>query len=238
VTANVQMAERHLRALVRGKRTEQGDSPSRPEPSAERAALLLERTDRQILRLDRLVGDLLDASRIQAGKLELRREPCDLLAAVGEAVEMQRAAWSGRSIALDLPRGDAITLEADPDRIGQVVNTLLTNALKYSPPEQPVAVRVRRVGETARVEVIDHGPGLSAEQQAHLFERFFRVPGIEQQSGSGVGLGLGLYICKTIIERHGGVVGVESALGKGSTFWFMLPLDRADPAPGTEQHPA
>ena len=115
---------------------------------------------------------------------------------------------------------------------------LLTNALKYSPSDQPVTVRVRRAGETARVEIGDHGPGLSAEQQAHLFERFFRVPGIEQQSGSGVGLGLGLYICKTIVERHGGAMGVESDIGKGSIFWFSLPLDRGNPAPGAEQHPA
>jgi signal transduction histidine kinase len=80
-----------------------------------------------------------------------------------------------------------------------------------------------------RVAVRDHGPGLSAEQQAHLFERFYRVPGIEQQSGSGTGLGLGLYICRTIVERHGGTIGVKSAPRAGSTFWFTLPL----PAAGT-----
>jgi signal transduction histidine kinase len=84
-----------------------------------------------------------------------------------------------------------------------------------------------RAGQ-ARVEARDSGPGLTREQQAHLFERFYRAPGIIQQSGSGVGLGLGLYICKTIVERHDGEVGVRSAPGQGSAFWFTLPLGAED----------
>ena len=76
----------------------------------------------------------------------------------------------------------------------------------------------------ARVTVRDHGPGLSLEMQAHLWEPFHQVEGIAQQSGAGAGLGLGLHICRTLIERHGGRCGVESAIGDGSTFWFELPL--------------
>ena len=79
-------------------------------------------------------------------------------------------------------------------------------------------------GDMVWLGVRDQGPGLSAEQQAHLWERFYRVPGIEQLSGSGVGLGLGLNICKTIVERHKGEVGVESAPNEGSTFWFAIPV--------------
>jgi signal transduction histidine kinase len=83
-------------------------------------------------------------------------------------------------------------------------------------------------GGRARVAVRDRGPGLAAAERARVWERFYRVPGIEPRSGAGGGLGLGLYICREIIERHGGEVGVESAPGEGSTFWFALPLATGD----------
>jgi signal transduction histidine kinase/FixJ family two-component response regulator len=222
ITANVQMARRQFeRASQQAAHLEPAHSL---RPSLERSEVLLGRAERQLVRLDRLVGDLLDTSRLQAGKLEMRPEPCDVLEIVRDVVREQRAAWPARGIALDLPRRASLPATADPDRVGQVVTNFLTNALKYSAPDQPVAVRVRRQGAAARVEVRDHGPGLTPDNQAHLFEKFYRVPGIEQQSGSGVGLGLGLYICRAIIERHGGQVGVESTPGAGSTFWFTLPL--------------
>ena len=101
---------------------------------------------------------------------------------------------------------------------------LLTNALKYSAADRPVEVSVQFDSERAVVKVCDEGPGLPAEELARLWERFYRVPGITIQSGSGVGLGLGLHICRTIIERHNGTVGVDSIVGSGSTFWFELPL--------------
>jgi signal transduction histidine kinase len=177
-----------------------------------------------VRRLDRLVDDLLDVSRIQAGRLEMRRARCDLLAIVREASQDQGAAWPRRHIALELPHRASLLIDADEDRIGQVVTNYLTNALKYSPNDQPVTLRVSARAGKARVEACDSGPGLTREQQAHLFERFYRAPGIIQQNGSGVGLGLGLYICKTIVERHDGEVGLRSAPGQGSAFWFTLPL--------------
>lgn len=226
ITANVQMAERTLRPLV----PQDGDQAAGRDPTEartlERAYLLLERTVRQVKRLDRLVGDLLDVSRIQSGKLELVPEPRDLSPIVREVVEEQRAAWPDRTISLELPRRAHVPILADGDRIGQVVTNYLTNALKYSASSQPVAVRMLVRDGQARLEVRDHGPGIAPDQQQRLFERFYRAPGIEQQSGSGVGLGLGLHICKTIVERHGGQVGVQSAPGKGSTFWFTVPLRR------------
>ena len=231
ITANVQLAERDLKALAAA--TDDDATDSKAHSKLERAHMIMERTSRQVARLDRLVGDLLDVSRIESGKLELRLEPHDLLAIVREAVQEQRAAWPLRTVALDLPHRASLPIHADGDRIGQVVSNYLTNALKYSAESQPVTIRVRMRGDSVRVEVRDSGPGLSAGQQARLFERFYRVPGIEQQSGSGVGLGLGLYICKTIIERHGGVLGVESALGKGSAFWFTLPLAGSDTTAAT-----
>jgi signal transduction histidine kinase len=221
ITGNLQLARRQLQGLMQRV---PGKASESLRPPLERSELLLERAGRQAGRLDRLVGDLLDITRIEAGKLAMRRELYDVLAIVGEAVQEQRMAWPRRSIAFDLPRRTALPLVFDGDRIGQVLTNYLTNALKYSSEDQPVAVRVRIQAGSVRVEVHDAGPGLPASQQAHLFERFYRAPGIEQQSGSGIGLGLGLYISKTIVERHGGAVGVESAVGTGSTFWFTLPL--------------
>src|SRR5438105_4756644 len=101
----------------------------------------------------------------------------------------------------------------DAARIRQVVTNYLTNALKYSPAHRPVVLSVSRDASMARVAVRDEGPGLPAPAQEHVWERFYRVEGIEVQSGSSVGLGLGLYISKTIIERHHGQVGVQSAPG-------------------------
>jgi PAS domain S-box-containing protein len=184
---------------------------------------LLERAAQSAERQERLVRDLLDISRISSGQLEHRMAPLDLAALVRETVQEQRLSAATRRIelaALDEP----LLVLADADRLGQVLTNYLTNALKYSEPGRPVAVTVRRLEAHVRIEVRDQGPGLTPEQRERLFERFYRVPDIEVMSGSGVGLGLGLYISKTIVEQHGGVVGVESAPGRGSVFWFTLPL--------------
>jgi signal transduction histidine kinase len=113
---------------------------------------------------------------------------------------------------------------ADPHGIEHVVSTLLSNALKFSPPERPVTLSLRCAGGRATLSVRDEGPGIVAEELPRLFQRFHRVPGVAVQAGSSVGLGLGLYICKAIVERHGGRVEVESVVGEGSTFSVLLPL--------------
>lgn len=222
VTANVQMAGRQLSDIE--QRGARGETIAELHPRLQRAELLLRRTHAQMGRLDRLIGDLLDVSRIQAGKLELRTELCDLTDIIREAVLEQRVTWPSRTISLSMPSRSIPLTFADGDRIGQVLTNYLTNALKYSAADQPVAVEVRVDGANLQVSVRDHGPGLTASQQQQIFERFYRVPGIEQQSGSGIGLGLGLYICRTIIERHHGGIGVESTPGEGSVFWFTLPI--------------
>lgn len=196
----------------------------RPSPSEDDDYDLLDRTNRQMARLTRLVDDLVDMSRIQTGGLEMRMERCDLLSVVREEVEGQRLAHPARVIALRLPSEGRAPVVADADRMGQVVANYVTNALKYSRPPKPVEVRLDRADGRVRVSVRDEGPGIAPEEHARIWEVFHRAPGIEVQSGSGVGLGLGLHIAKTIVERHGGAVGVESAPGVGSTFWFTLPL--------------
>ncbi len=174
-------------------------------------------------RLNRLVSDLLEVSRIQAERLDLQREPGDLRAIVEEVVEEQQAAMPGRAIRLTRP-AEQILVDADRDRLAQVVTNYLINAIKYAPADQPIEVVCQVEGQKARVLVRDHGPGIPLEEQPRIWERFHQVKGTEVQHGAGVGLGLGLYICKAIIEQHGGQVGVESAPGEGATFWFSLPL--------------
>lgn len=186
---------------------------------------LFQRADIQAELLNRLVNDLVDVSRIHAGKLRMNLARCDLTTVVSNAVYGQQQIASTRSISLHLPTNmGAVSVFADADRIGQVVTNYLTNALKYSKPERAVAVFLSIEGGVARVEVRDEGPGLSHEQVEHIWERFYQVQGITVQSGSSVGLGIGLHICHTIISSHGGQVGIESSPGQGSTFWFTLPL--------------
>ena len=127
-------------------------------------------------------------------------------------------------VELNHAEGTVVPIIADAVRESQVVSNYLSNALKYSEADRPVEVRLEILASQARVSVRDEGAGLSREQQEHIWERFYRVPGVEVQNGSGVGLGLGLHISRTIIEEQGGHVGVESSPGEGSTFWFTLPL--------------
>ncbi len=221
IKGNVQLSKRQLKNLV-GRAPQADELMSKIETIQE----LLERADHQVSFLSRLVGDLLDVSRIQANMLELhiQPEPCDLVAIVRESVEDQRRALPKRTLHLNAPSAMRGSVMADPERIGQVVTNYLTNALKYSSVDRPVDITVSIEGNLARVSVRDEGPGLSPEEQEHVWDHFYRVQGVEVQSGSSVGLGLGLHICRTIIEHHHGQVGMQSTPGEGSTFWFALPL--------------
>lgn len=185
-------------------------------------------TERQIRLLDRLVDDLLDISRTQSSQLQLSLAPCDLCTIVQDVVEEQRRVWPNRTINLILPPEEKAPILADAGRINQVLTNYLTNAYKYSFEDRPIDVIVQREDDQqVRVSVKDQGTGLSREEQVYIWERFHRVHSSEQDDqaeGTHAGLGLGLYICKTIIEQHEGEVGVESAPGVGSTFWFILPL--------------
>jgi PAS domain S-box-containing protein len=220
IRLHLQLAERRLQRVVA---QEEAPSPGVAQELARLRAQLLD-TQGQWARLDRLVNDLLDVSRIQAGTLHLSLSLVDLTALVQGMVEEQRQVNPGRLVEWFPPGAEPLLIWADAGRISQVVQNYLSNALKYSPEDAPIKVGIRREAAQVRVWVRDEGPGLTPEQQANLWQRFYRVPGVEVQTGSGVGMGLGLHICKTIIGQHQGQVGVESVAGQGSTFWFTLPL--------------
>ncbi len=176
------------------------------------------------LRLTGLLDDLLQVSRAQAGKLSMRPELCDLASVVRTVVEDQTQIKPGRRIHLRLPRGRQVLVSADPARVGQVVTNYLSNAIKYSPDSQPIDVSMHTQGRQVRVSVHDRGHGLSPVDQQGVWERFYQATSSHRPPASDTGLGLGLYICRTIVEQHGGQIGVESTEGQGSTFWFTLPL--------------
>jgi signal transduction histidine kinase len=180
---------------------------------------------RSVARMESLVEDLLSLSAIQSGALALNRKPTDIAAICKLAAEEQTLITQ-RVVSLDLP-AEPVPASVDPNRIQQVVGNLLSNALKYSPPDRPVTLRVRRDDGEAVASVRDEGPGIPAAALPHLFEQFYRVPGVEVSAGSRMGLGLGLYISRAIVERHGGHIEVDTQPGRGSTFSVHLPLAAA-----------
>jgi PAS domain S-box-containing protein len=175
----------------------------------------------QVARLSGLINDLLDTSRIQAGRLELKHEPVSLRELTREVLADLRPVSGDHSLEYEEP-DEALIIEGDRGRLAQVLVNLLENALKYSPTGGCIRVRVERDGTQALVSVSDSGIGIPPDQKDHLFERFFRARNAPI-SGFG-GLGLGLYICRDIVERHGGRIWVESEVGQGSTFHFTLPV--------------
>jgi signal transduction histidine kinase len=171
-----------------------------------------------------LVDDLLDMSRVQAGKFALDLQTVEIAPVVRSTLAnlAADAMKKGHSLVTEVP----VTLpsvKADPRRVSQVLSNLVTNAVKYTPEGGTIQVRARVEGEVIRVEVADTGLGVSAEQQARIFQAFTQVDMTNTRAKGGVGLGLS--IVKALVEAHGGEVGVESeGEGKGSTFFFTLPL--------------
>jgi len=172
----------------------------------------------------RLVEELLEVSRLELHTFELSLHPENLVTIVQETVANQQQAARTRQIELALPPDELVPVLADAGRVGQALTNYLTNAFKYAPVDQPIAVHLEVTGTVARVSVRDQGLGLTPEQQHRVWERFYQVaaPG---RHGPDRGLGLGLAIARAIVEQHHGQVGVESAPGKGSTFWFTLPIE-------------
>jgi CheY-like chemotaxis protein len=186
--------------------------------------------ERQVMHLTRMVDDLLDVSRITRGKIDLQRRPVELWHVVRRALELAGPLLEQRDGALDLqvPR-HGVGINADPDRMAQVLANLLTNAAKYSDPRSPITMTATRVGDVARIAVRDEGIGLPAEMLSRIFEPFVQQPqSLERASG---GLGLGLSIVRNLVEAHGGTVWAESG-GRDQGCAFIIELPAADVAAG------
>ena len=179
-----------------------------------------------------LVNDLLDVSVIESGKLELRREPVDLAKLLGERLQFFRLLARKKEITLD-EEIDGLTLRLDPGRTVQVIDNLVSNAVKYSPQDTRIQVSLR-AGEqgSASLVVRDDGPGISAEEQTRLFGAFERLS--SRPTGGEKSSGLGLAICKELIDLHNGEIGVRNNEGPGATFWFRLPAAPVAPGEGDE----
>lgn len=175
-------------------------------------------------RLLRVVGDLLFAAELDARTVELARAPVDLAALIADARDAARPLANERQIELTMDARTVSTIEGDPGRLGQAVDNLLSNALKFTPPGGSVALRVFETSGGVHLEISDTGMGISSEDQAQLFERFFRT---EQATNAAIqGTGLGLSIVAAIVEAHGGSIDVESEVGFGTTFRVVLPIGR------------
>ena len=177
--------------------------------------------DRNARRLQRLVGDLLFVAQFEAGKLSLDMDSVQLADVATEAIESAGPRAADLGLDLQLHVDDVPAVTGDAGRLGQTVDNLVSNALKFTPAGGKVEVRVTDAGDHAVIEVADTGLGISRDEQKRLFERFFRTAAATEQAIPGVGLGLS--ITKAIVEGHGGSIAVASDEGRGTTFTIELP---------------
>jgi signal transduction histidine kinase/GAF domain-containing protein len=183
--------------------------------------------DQATSRLVELTEDLLDVTRLQAGRLELQVEPTDLVALVQRTVARFHVTTEHHRISVDAAP-EHIVIMADPRRIEQVLSNLMNNAIKYSPGGGDIAISVceDQTDKAALLSVRDNGIGIPAHQQSRIFSRFMRADNAHAHNIGGTGLGL--YLCRELVERHGGSIWFESVEGEGSTFFISLPLGQVE----------
>jgi signal transduction histidine kinase len=190
----------------------------------------LETMDRQVGRLDTLINELLDVSRITVGRLDLELTEFDLSGLVREVIArfQQELEWGGHTVTLELGRPeDRIMGRWDRLRLDQVICNLLSNAMKYGGDRKLIQIAVAATDTSVEVSIRDHGLGISPEDQGRIFERFERLISVRHFGG----FGLGLWIVRQIAEAHGGRVCVDSVPGQGSTFRVQMPRRAARAAP-------
>jgi len=200
--------------------------------TGEQVRELAEAIEQEARRLNRIVGNLLDLSRIEAGSLRCDKEWHDLGALVGDVLGRLRPVTSGRTVVVDVP-DDLPFVPLDYVQIDQVLSNLVENACRYTPPGAEIAVRARQKGETIQVEVADHGPGFPAAALPRLFEPFYRG---EEQS-IRMSTGLGLAVARGLVEAHGGRIRAENRATGGSVI-FTLPLAGPSTPPAPEPFPS
>jgi len=166
-----------------------------------------------------MIQDLVDSARLEAGQLQLEKQPVSLEYSVSDLLKRAAGIIDVERVQIELP-ADLPPVEADIDRLDRILLNLLTNALKYSSSETSVQVKARKINNEVVMSVADRGVGIAPEDLPHIFGRFYRASGARKAEG----IGLGLYVTKMMVEAHGGRIWFESTLGKGSTFYFTLPL--------------
>ena len=183
----------------------------------------LVRVERQALRLSHLISDLLDLSRIESGRMEMRMAPTSIVEVAATRMDDIRTQADDKDITLTLEAADDVPdAVADGERIGQVVTNLLSNAVKFTPTGGRVRVRIRQEGTLLSVQVIDTGTGIPADERSKIFDKFHQVSNVHTRQQGGTGLGLA--IAKSIVDAHGGRIWVDDGVGLGSDFRFVLPL--------------
>ncbi|MDB5025501.1 MAG: chemotaxis protein CheR [Mucilaginibacter sp.] len=186
----------------------------------------VERSLKQVDKLIELIKDLLDVTTIQSGKLELKKTTFMLGELIAECCDESQAHTNKHKLVV---KNDAnISIYADRNRLEQVLINLVSNAIKYSPESDKVIIEAEKVSEGVKIAITDFGIGIAGKKIPFIFDRFYRV---DEKSQKYAGLGLGLYISSEIIRRHGGQINIESQEGKGSTFWFVIPLTDPNPQP-------
>lgn len=202
----------------------------RPPPESRTRELLV-LIQRQVVRMSSIVGDLLNAARIEAGELVLKREDVDLRPLATGIVDLFQRLAPGHILTLECP--ETLVIHCDRSRIEQVLNNLVSNAIKYSPTGERVDVQVRSVEDGCKIDVRDQGVGIAPEERERIFDPFFRGTAAHEEA---VGAGLGLFATRRIVEAHGGRIDVTSRVGEGSVFSVFLPktTKQARVAPETE----
>jgi signal transduction histidine kinase len=194
----------------------------------------VQRSARAILRsadrMNRLIADLLDLARIQAGQLAVEQKTQDAEGMVREGVEMLRPLAAEMDLKLDGIASPGLQVRCDRGRVLQILSNLVGNALKFTPKGGSISIEAHGAGHEARFFVRDTGQGISEEELPRIFDRFWQA-----QRKNRTGIGLGLTIAKGLVEAHGGHLWVESEIGAGTTFFFTLPI--AKPEPGEVQSP-
>lgn len=196
------------------------------ELSQERARKYIEIIHNQAHRLTQLISDFLDIQRIQSGKLVFNKERVSMDEVIHQALDLFEEK-EGYHVIFRKETEREFAVEADFDKVVQVISNLLSNAIKYSPQGGEILVGLSVEKEVLKVEVTDHGLGIPSEALPKLFTKFFRVDNDDRRKIGGTGLGLA--ICKEIIVAHGGEIWVESTFGQGSSFYFTLPLLKDNP---------
>ncbi|MFD2144599.1 sensor histidine kinase [Mucilaginibacter antarcticus] len=181
---------------------------------------MLDRANKQHTKMTRMINGFLNVSRLESGKLQIDPQRFDLADLVADVQEEAESSFATHPIVFDVC--PEVFLNADKEKIEQVFNNLISNAVKYSPAGTPINIACQLKDDLLQVSVKDAGPGIHADELPLLFDRYYRVKEVETKQISG--FGIGLYLCAEIVKRHGGQIWAESEPGRGSIFHFSLPI--------------